>query len=237
MSLVVPRRDLLRAAPAGALGLSSLVLPTAFAHASGAVVSAAGTAIDFSGTSRLAHWSLSATNGISYPAAASGVLTGSGLSGQYTRGGTTISTTSDGRHVWSVQNASATLDRTTAPYLEWALTTTTKAVRLQAFALHSIAWFASTITFSCDIDAYATILRQVTGGNGGSYSNLLVNLSGLPTIAAGTTVRLRAHFHNAANDSVFLPSSSSQTGVTSPLDDYNAVQGFANMSLVGSTLT
>lgn len=233
----VPRRDVGRLGIAGTLGIASLVLPQAAASASGSVLSAEGTAIDFSGTSRLAAWSLGAASSLTYPQAATAVLDGSGVSAAMTYGGTTITPQSDSRHVWRFENVASTLDTTTAPYLEWSLTTTTKAVRLQAFALHGIAWWSATLTFACDLDGYGAVLRQQAGGNGGSYQNLLVNLSGLPTIGTASSVRIRMFAHAIpVLDTPYLPTASNNAGVTA-LDTYDAVQGFANMSLIGTPLS
>jgi hypothetical protein len=233
------RRQMLEAS--AALGVTSLMLPSAVVHASGTVLAVTGTAINYTGTEYLLRWSLTNPTTQTYPVAPADVPVGSGLSGGWDRGGATLTPLNDSRNIWIVTNSATELDIATAPYFEAALTTTTKAVQLTTLSLGGLSADPGfTVTALTDVDGYTTILRQESVGTEGDYKNFVVNLTGLPTVTTNSTVRVRLYVHNAPGTRVIAVASGAGAPgyppVVSPEDDYNSAQGFRNVSFIGQVI-
>jgi hypothetical protein len=233
------RRQMLEAS--AALGVTSLMLPSAAVHASGTVLAVTGSAINYTGTDSLVRWNLGRADTATYPVAQADVLSGSGLSGGWDRGGATLTPDSDDRHIWFVTNSATGLVIATAPYFEASLTTTTKAVQLTTLSLGGFSTGrAITVTALTDLDSYTTILRQESVNTEDDFKNFVVNLTGLPTVTTNSTIRVRLYFHNTTNTTMISvasgPGAPGYPSFASPEDDYNSAQGFSNVAFIGKVI-
>lgn len=228
------RRTVLRAGGPAALGISTVILPSGAVHATNSQLNAAPTPVDFTGTSRLAYWNEGDARNVGSGLAAS--VIDASLSGLYTASGLTALADAT-RHRWSGYNEATLLDRNSAPYLQFALTTSTSAVSLAALAIHGYgtAEPATIQTVVSSQDGYGAVLRQFSIPTN-TYYNIIVNLTGLATVSAGSTVALRLYFHNGYADPYLLPASG-RDGLAGEDDAYNAVQGgTANVSIIGTII-
>ena len=226
------RRDLIRGAPAAALGVTSLTLPS-----SAAAVSPAGDS-EPTEPLMLVGWTTPNTDPVFVPETtlAATDVAGAGLSGTYTFSGMTPVDTNF--HRWTVTDGTSALNTSTSPYLQWSLTTDV-ALDLQYLAITGSSCTTSeavTVTYRHDGDSYGSDLRSIVPIS--NRRNLLVDLSTLGTTSASSTLRIRMYVHDATSTgrvmdfafgglSGFLPF---EVGT----DEYISTQGEMRMAFLGN---
>jgi len=116
-------------------------------------------------------------------------------------GGTGITTVNDGRTVWSIANASSSLNIATAPYLQYNINFSGQAtISFDRFVLDgAAALFSTSAIFQLrwSVDNYASSLGTFTN-NTSSYKLTSVSLSSLGSLQMNN-VSFRVYIYNSGN--------------------------------------
>lgn len=215
------RRDVLRAAPAAALGITSVALPAAAAAASDGETPQEVT------PELLVAWSFGAT------VTQFGAVTSASLNQTTTIDPTVtgtfafsdLETTTSGQTKWFVDTQSATLDTGTAPYMEWSIATSGSDLDLRYLAVHGIAADGGSnyiASFRHSGDGYTTDLRTLTPV--GAARNLLVDLSSLAVVTTSVTLRMFVH-GNTSRQGLFTMNLTNTSPFQVGVDEFLAAQG------------
>ena len=187
MDRTLPRRTLVRGA--GALGIASLALPPAAAHATALEPQ---TAVDLTGTPFLAGFSPGNVATTPMPDAANGIPDGSGVSGSFTFSGMTG--LSDNRTWFSVNNSSSFPDIFGGgSYWQFTLSTGAKAVNPAALLINYMSSVRHTVAVRTDANGYATNLRLLTPLV--QDNRVVVNLTSLGTLPPNDSLTIRCFFY------------------------------------------
>jgi len=122
---------------------------------------------------------------------------------------------------WSVQNSSSGIDHTASPYVEYRLTPENgRTVVVRSLVLHSTRLGSNTalsLAFFRSSDGFATQNLRRTATHINEYRKIVVDLGGV-TVAGGTTLAVRMYFYRTAgqNDVYVRDRDESGTGQPTP---------------------